>query len=100
MLGRVLSKRLACDIACEGAFKRWYELEMHEKQRFVNGFVALYREQYPVSRSNGSLQGLSAKMNDHHRDSPSVFGIFYNDIWGRRCRRFQDPSFQSLLIPR
>lgn len=100
----MLSRRLACDtardLACQGAFKRWYELETHEKRRFVNGFVALHREQYPVSRSNGSLEGLSTKIDEHHPDSPSVFSVFYNDIWGQRCRRFRNPSFQALLVRR
>lgn len=100
MLGKVICRGLARATVCERAYKRWFELETHEKRWFADRFVAVHRDQYPVSRSNGSLQGLSAKLDEHHRDSPSVFAIFYNDIHSQRCWRFRDPQFKALLIPR
>lgn len=100
------SSSYPCPNVCTtNTFKSWYELSVQEKQRFINGFVENYRIQYPGSKTNVSLKGLSNGM-DEHRDSPSVFGIFYNDIWknvntaNKNCHRFKHPSFHRLLIPR
>lgn len=84
-------------------FKKWYELDMIEKQRFIKRFVDNYKVQYPSSKTNVSLKGLSVGMDEHH-DSPSVFGIFYDDIWtivnktGKSTGRFGHNSFHKLLI--
>ena len=94
-------------------YKKWQELDMHQKQEFIQRFVKNYRHQYPSSKTNVSLKGLIIGM-DEHNDSPSVFGIFYNDIWKslknepenagsglirtRSGNRFSHPSFRQLLI--
>lgn len=92
-------------------FKKWHELNMSQKQEFIQLFVKNYRHQYPSSKTNVSLKGLSIGM-DEHNDSPSVFGIFYNDIWKsfkneqlgtnndnmKSGSRFSHPSFKQLLI--
>lgn len=61
-------------------FKRWAELTTAEKQKFVTDFVENYKKQYPGSKTNVSLRGLVMDM-ERYNDAPSVFGIFYNDIW-------------------
>lgn len=61
-------------------YKRWEELTTPEKQKFVKSFVENYKEQYPGSKTNVSLKGLALDM-DEYNDAPSVFGIFYDDIW-------------------
>lgn len=61
-------------------YKEWYELTTKEKQKFIKDFVKNYKTHYPGSRTNVSLKGLAMGM-DEYEDSPSVFGIFYNDIW-------------------
>ncbi|QLG73555.1 hypothetical protein HG535_0F00650 [Zygotorulaspora mrakii] len=91
-------------------YKKWYELSLHEKQLFIRTFVDNYKRHYPGSKTNVSLRGLATGM-DAHSDSPSVFGVFYNDIWGTVSRppkaelatsnkrnRFNHPSFCTLLI--
>ncbi|CAI4048811.1 hypothetical protein SKDZ_13G3780 [Saccharomyces kudriavzevii ZP591] len=94
-------------------YKKWHELDMLQKQEFIQRFVKNYRHQYPSSKTNVSLKGLSIGM-DEHNDSPSVFGIFYNDIWKsfkseqrepgndgiRTGNRFSHPRFKQLLIQR
>lgn len=61
-------------------YKKWSGLSIREKQTFVTEFVENYRVQYPGSKTNVSLKGLSLDM-EKFNDAPSVFGIFYNDIW-------------------
>ncbi|CAI4035721.1 hypothetical protein SMKI_13G3720 [Saccharomyces mikatae IFO 1815] len=92
-------------------FKKWHELSMSQKQEFIQRFVKNYKHQYPSSKTNVSLKGLCIGM-DEHNDSPSVFGIFYNDIWKKfkneqpgsknddtkSGNRFSHPSFKHLLI--
>ncbi|CEP62834.1 Mlo1p LALA0_S06e04896g [Lachancea lanzarotensis] len=62
------------------AFKKWSDLSLKQQQTFVKGFVDNYKKQYPGSKTNVSLQGLSIDM-ENHQDAPAVFGIFYNDVW-------------------
>lgn len=86
-------------------YKRWYELSPPEKQLFVSAFSVIFRSRYPASGTSSKLHVLSPPSVDHH-DSPSVFGIFYEDIWkvenrtGRNNHRFSDQSFRSLLVRR
>lgn len=86
-------------------YKRWYELSLAEKQFFVSTFRVIFRNRYPASGTNSTLHLLSRSAGDHH-DSPSVFGIFYEDIWkvenrtGRDNHRFSDQAFRSLLVRR
>ncbi|CDO92440.1 unnamed protein product [Kluyveromyces dobzhanskii CBS 2104] len=75
-LGNTTSKRFNSTFN----FRRWAELNTGEKQRFVTDFVENYKRQYPGSKTNVSLKGLAMDM-EKHNDAPSVFGIFYNDIW-------------------
>ncbi|CCF56680.1 hypothetical protein KAFR_0B03840 [Kazachstania africana CBS 2517] len=93
-------------------YKRWFELTKTEKQSFIRAFVDNYKKQYPKSRTNLSLRELSNDMTKFD-DSPSVFGIFYNDIWkevtntsksdgsnkhAQGDSRFAHPTFKTLLI--
>ncbi|CCK72134.1 Mlo1p KNAG_0J00510 [Huiozyma naganishii CBS 8797] len=88
-------------------YKRWYQLQLSEKQQFITRFVHNYKVQYPRSKTNVSLRELSHGM-DQFQDSPSVFGIFYEDIWRRALEqggprtgsRFDHPSFLKLLVER
>lgn len=97
---------------CWSPYKRWYELNLKEKQSFIHHFVNNYKTRYPGSKTNVSLKGLASGM-DAHNDSPSVFGIFYNDIWRvvskcgssenaktncKKGNRFNHDSFHRLLI--
>lgn len=79
-------------------FKTWFELNPLEKQRFAEAFIETHEQQYPLSKSNGSLRALCARQDTLHSDSPSLFSVFYHDISANRCRRFNDPSFQRLLV--
>lgn len=90
MCGRQLSGRVV---------KTWFELDAREKQCFVARFVVNYQRHYPRSATNQALRSLSAR-GDPHGDSPSLFAVFYNDIGRSGCRRFADPSFQRLLVPK
>lgn len=83
------------------AYLKWFELTTDKKQEFVKGFVKNYAERYPFSSTNVSLRVLSCGMDKYH-DSPSVFGIFYNDILHMdiaidATHRFAHPSFRDLL---
>ncbi|AGO13662.1 AaceriAGL213Wp [[Ashbya] aceris (nom. inval.)] len=69
-----------------GRYKQWRELSLGEQQRFARDFVENYRTQYPGSKTNVSLRGLTLNMEEHG-DAPAVFGIFYNDIWRLRQQR-------------
>ncbi|CCD27258.1 Mlo1p NDAI_0K00670 [Naumovozyma dairenensis CBS 421] len=66
-------------------YKKWYELTLKEKHQFINSFVENYKLHYPSSKTNVSLKALALGI-DEYQDSPSVFGIFYNDIWLRRVK--------------
>ena len=46
-------------------FKKWHELNMSQKQEFIQRFVKNYRHQYPSSKTNVSLKGLSIGMDEH-----------------------------------
>lgn len=95
-------------ISEEYQYKRWYELQREEKKAFIKDFVHNYQQQYPDSKTNISLKELVRDKNEY-RDSPCVFGIFYEDIWkikryeefkSTRNKRFKHPSFQNLLVKR
>lgn len=73
---RVIGKRANSS----SSFRKWSNLSTYERQRFVTQFVNNYKEQYPGSKTNVSLKGLALDM-EKFDDAPSVFGIFYNDIW-------------------
>lgn len=94
-------------------FRKWSELKLSERQDFIKGFVKNYKKLFPQSKTNLSLKTLSMDM-DKFEDSPSVFGIFYNDIHKETLKdaasnasvntpsagsdnRFVHPSFHKLL---
>ncbi|AAS54278.1 AGL213Wp [Eremothecium gossypii ATCC 10895] len=84
-------RRVARTVTCRrwahgGSYKQWHELGLDEQQRFARDFVENYRAQYPGSKTNVSLRGLTLNMEEHG-DAPAVFGIFYNDIWRLRQQR-------------
>ncbi|KAL3230191.1 hypothetical protein RNJ44_01554 [Nakaseomyces bracarensis] len=85
-------------------FRRWHELNLDEQHDFINKFADTYKQHYPSSKTNVSIKGLMNDM-EKYRDSPSVFGIFYNSICdyidhGRDNGRFSHKSFQNLVIQR
>ncbi|SCU83488.1 LAFA_0D03906g1_1 [Lachancea sp. 'fantastica'] len=75
------------------AFKKWSDLSLNQQQNFVKGFVENYKKQYPGSKTNVSLQGLSIGM-EAHGDAPAVFGIFYNDVWNL-CKKSKDSLYSN-----
>ncbi|SCV01747.1 LANO_0F13322g1_1 [Lachancea nothofagi CBS 11611] len=75
------------------AFKKWADLNLSQKQEFVQGFVENYRKQYPGSKTNVSLKGLSIGM-ENHGDAPAVFGIFYDDVWGL-CKKSKEALYSQ-----
>lgn len=82
-------------------FRRWHELNLDEQHEFIHKFAENYKRQYPSSKTNVSIKGLMNDM-EKYRDSPSVFGIFYNSICdyidhGRDNGRFSHESFHSIV---
>ncbi|CAR21994.1 Mlo1p [Lachancea thermotolerans CBS 6340] len=75
------------------AYKKWVDLETSQRQQFIKGFVENYRKQYPGSKTNVSLKGLALGMEDH-ADAPTVFGIFYDDIWGL-CKKSKESLYSG-----
>ncbi|CAL9736066.1 hypothetical protein MOSE0_J01090 [Monosporozyma servazzii] len=93
-------------ISEEYKYKRWYELKPEEKRVFVQQFVYNYQKQYPESKTNLSLKELAVN-KEIYKDAPSVFGIFYDDIWKNKRsgmdnynKRFYHFSFKRLLVER
>lgn len=86
-------------------YKKWFELSTIEKDVFVSTFRDIYRNRYPASGTNSKLHMLLPRTHDPY-DTPSLFGIFYDDIWkvvnrtNRDNHRFSDQSFKSLLVRR
>lgn len=86
-------------------YKKWFELSKNEKDVFVTTFRDIYKNRYPASGTNSKLHTLLPKTQDPF-DTPSLFGIFYDDIWkvvnrtNRNNHRFSDQSFRGLLVRR
>ncbi|KAH7586093.1 Hypothetical protein J6896_02171 [Nakaseomyces glabratus] len=85
-------------------FRRWHELDLAEQHKFIHRFAENYRKRYPGSKTNLSFRGLMKDI-DTYKDSPSVFGIFYNSICdnidhGRDNGRFAHDSFRKLVLHR
>ncbi|GAV55925.1 hypothetical protein ZYGR_0AZ00960 [Zygosaccharomyces rouxii] len=86
-------------------YKKWFELSKIEKDVFVSTFRDIYKNRYPASGTNSKLHTLLPRTHDPH-DTPSLFGIFYDDIWkvvnrtNRDNHRFSDESFRGLLVRR
>ncbi|SCU97414.1 LADA_0H06172g1_1 [Lachancea dasiensis] len=74
-------------------YKKWIHLSLPQKQDFVKGFVENYRKQYPGSKTNVSLRGLALDM-EGHGDAPSVFGIFYDDVW-ELCKKSKEGLYSE-----
>ncbi|SCU89159.1 LAME_0E02410g1_1 [Lachancea meyersii CBS 8951] len=74
-------------------YKKWSDLSLYQQQDFVKGFVENYKKQYPGSKTNVSLKGLSIGMKDH-ADAPAVFGIFYNDVWNL-CKKSKENLYSG-----
>jgi len=60
-------------------FKKWAQLDVPEKQKFIRSFVDLFKEKNPCSKSNVMYKSLASGMEEYD-DTPYVFGILYNEI--------------------
>ena len=81
-------------------------MKPEEKKVFIQRFVLNYQMQYPESKTNISLKELAVN-REEYKDTPSVFGIFYDDIWKNKRygtvdsnKRFHHACFKNLLVKR
>ncbi|SCU86113.1 LAMI_0D00474g1_1 [Lachancea mirantina] len=88
-------------------YKKWIDLSKKDKQSFIRGYVDMYKEKNPCSKSNLMHRSLMGEMEEHD-DTPYVFGILYNEIRAVALGESQDnikgsghlgdPSFEKLLF--
>lgn len=88
-------------------YKNWSELNKKNKQHFIRGFIQLYKEKHPCSKSNVMYRALANDMEEFD-DTPYVFGILYNEIRSvsigistdnkKGVGAMGDPDFEKLLL--
>ncbi|SCU90677.1 LAME_0E09604g1_1 [Lachancea meyersii CBS 8951] len=88
-------------------YKKWADLNLKDKQAFINQYIDLYKEKHPCSPSNTMHRTLVGEMEEFD-DAPYVFGIVYNEIrsvaQGESLHNVKgrgalgDPDFEKLLF--